>query len=160
MNVIKYMFGADSKEYESTVERIKRTTHEMTRNVESQFKKVGGAIAGYLSFTAIKGAIDNAINYFDNLAHKAEQLGVSASFLQVFEHSMRSVGGSSQQADKAIADFGKKIGEAMSGSGELAQILDSLGIALYTADGAARPLTAIMGDYANALANAVTPQEM
>ena len=159
MKVIKYMFGADSKQYESTVERIKKTTHEMTRNVESQFKKVGGAIAGYLSFTAIKGAIDNAIKYFDNLAHKAEQLGVSASFVQVFEHAMRSVGGSSQQADKAISDFGKKIGEAMSGSGELAQILDRLGIALYTADGAARPLTSIMGDYANAIASAVTPQE-
>lgn len=159
MNVIKYMFGADSKQYESTVERIKRTTHEMTQNMESQFKKVGGAIAGYLSFSAIKGAIDNAITYFDNLSHKAEQLGVSASFVQVFEHAMRSVGGSSQQADKAIADFGKKIGEAMQGTGELAGILDSLGIALYTADGAARPLTAIMGDYANALANAATPQE-
>ncbi len=159
MNVIKYMFGADSKEYESTVERIKRTTHEMTQNMESQFKKVGAAIAGYLSFSAIKGAIDNAIKYFDNLAHKAEQLGVSAAFLQTFEHAMRSVGGSSQQADKAIADFGKKIGEAMQGTGELAGILDRLGISLYTADGAARPLTAIMGDYANAIANAVTPQE-
>ena len=159
MNVIKYMFGADSKQYETTVDKMKRSTHELTRNIEGQFKRVGAAIAGYLSFSAIKGAIDNAISYFDNLAHKAEQLGVSASFVQVFEHAMRSVGGSSQQADKAIADFGKRVGEAMQGTGTLLPILEQFGISLRNADGSARSMTAIMGDYANAMANAATPQE-
>lgn len=159
MNFIKTIFGADSTQYESTVERMKRVTHEMTGNLENQFKKVGAAIGTYLSFNAIKGAIDDAIRYFDNLAHKAEQIGVSAAFLQTFEHAMRSVGGSSQQADKAVADFSKKVGEAMSGTGELARILYELGIALYNADGSARSITSIMGDYADAIANAASPQE-
>lgn len=159
MNFIKTIFGAESTQYESTVERMKRVTHEMTGNLEKQFKKVGAAIGTYLSFSAIKGAIDDAIRYFDNLAHKAEQIGVSAAFLQTFEHAMRSVGGSSRQADRAVADFAKKVGEAMSGTGELARILDELGIALYAADGSARSITSIMGDYADAIANAASPQE-
>lgn len=159
MNFIKTIFGAESTQYESTIERMKRVTHEMTGNLENQFKKVGAAIGTYLSFNAIKGAIDDAIRYFDNLAHKAEQIGVSAAFLQTFEHAMRSVGGSSQQADKAVADFSKKVGEAMSGTGALAGILDRLGIALYATDGSARSITAIMGDYADAIANAASPQE-
>jgi len=159
MNVIKYMFGADSKQYESTMERIKRSTHEATSKISDTFAKVGAAIAGYLSFAAVKRLVDEAMSYFDNLNHKAEQIGQSATFIAAFEDAMRGVGGSTQQADKALSDFTKKWGEAQAGAGELVKVFDTFGISLKNADGSARSVQEGLMLMAEAIKNAQSPQE-
>jgi hypothetical protein len=132
-NYIKWLFGADSKEFETAMERMKRKAHDASVVIA---KSLTGIIAAAIAVTT--KVIFDSISYFDNLQHKSEQLGQSVSFIAAFEAAFRQAGGSIQQADKAISDFSRKWGEAVAGSGELIAVLDTLRISTTNLDGTTR----------------------
>lgn len=153
-NYIKWLFGADSKEFETAMERMKRKAHDANVVIG---KSLTGIIAAVTAVTT--KVIFDAISYFDNLQHKSEQLGQSVSFIATFEAAFRQAGGSIQQADKAISDFSRKWVEASAGSGELISVLNTLRISTTNLDGTARTAKEGMFLFADAISKTKDPAQ-
>lgn len=152
-------FGADTTEFVNGMNVMDKSVEKSVSKTDSAFAGLGKKLAGYLSFAVLAKTVNDAINYFDNLQHKAEQLGMSASFLGAFEDGMRAVGGSTQGADAALSSLLRKWGEAQTGGGELVTLLNKIGISTKNTDDTFRTGEQALYLFADAIKNATDPAE-
>lgn len=159
MNYIKTIFGADSTEFVKGVTDMDKAVERSVAKTDAAFAGLGKRLAGYLSFAFLAKTVNDAINYFDNLQHKAEQLGISVTFLGAVEDAMRAVGGSTQGADAALSSLMRKWGEAQTGGGELVTLLNKIGISTKNTDNTLRSSEDALYLFADAIASAQDPAE-
>lgn len=159
MNYIKTIFGADSTEFVKGVTDMDKAVERSVAKTNSAFAGLGKKLASYFSFAVLAKTINDSINYFDNLQHKAEQLGMSATVLGAFEDAMRAVGGTTQGADAALSSLMRKWGEAQTGGGELVTLLTKIGISTKNTDDTLRSSEDALYLFADAIAKAKDPAE-
>ena len=127
------------------------------------FQKTFASAARVLGGVALGGGFAlagrEALNFGDNLDNVSKRLGVGVEFLQEWRFAAEKVGVGSRQADIGLQRFSRRVAEARAGSGELVKTIEALGIELRNADGSARSIEAVMGDYADAIEKAETQQE-
>lgn len=117
----------------------------------------GGGLIATLTGGAITTAINNAINLGDQIGDMAEQIGVSAEFLQEFRYAAEEFGGSVEGADNALGKFNLSLGKAQQGNKSAMAAYAALGVSVTDASGKARSAEAVYRDVADAIARVEDP---
>lgn len=118
----------------------------------------GGVLAALAPMALFQKAIDD-IGKAAGLQRLADRIGLSTTSLQALQLAAVGVGINVDQMGDGLGDFAAKVAEAASGAGPLAQIFKANGVELKNQNGTLRSTRDILGDFANLIQNAATPQE-
>jgi hypothetical protein len=147
-NHIEYRVDADTKPYKSKMAGMQATTATTGSAVISQFKAMGAAIAGALSFALVKRLTQMA----DDMGTFADATGISVEYLQRFEQANIKFGVSAESARKGLEKFNVNIGKAKQGTGELKKALDDMGISFRDGNGRMRTTEEMLSLVADGIA--------
>lgn len=117
-----------SAKVDNKLSEIERRTKVMSDKVEGAFSKVGEVILGFISAKAL-------VEFTKNVAESAEKLealslrtGTSAEKLQQLAYAGRQAGVDTNQLNDALDIFGRNLGKAAAGQGDLAKVMQQFGI--------------------------------
>ena len=116
-----------------------------------------GALLGGL--TQLPGALQGAVKSVAEIGRQAQRVGLLTSELQGLQFGFEQTGIEANQADAAIEEFGKRVGEAAAGTGELKAILEANGVSLRNSDGTMRSTMDLLRTYADLIRNAGSEQD-
>lgn len=140
-------------------ERSARHFDRMTR----QIRMVQGAIAALGGAAALRGLqrmLGQALETADAVDKMSTRIGVSTKLLQEWQFAAaRAAGVSENTANMALQRLSRRLGEAANDTGELNDTLKQYGIEVRNADGSQRQFRDVLGDIADAIANASSEQE-
>ncbi len=85
------------------------------------------------------------------LGDLSEKLGIGADQLQKFQYAAGLAGVEGEEAARALGFLNKNVGEALTGSSELAQTFAKLHVGLRDTAGRARPVGDVLADVADAM---------
>ena len=153
--------GADSSLARRKLSFLKAETRELDKQLGKLRRRdklrrfIGRGVAGFAAgfgLHALGSRGFNALGDAGKLDKQAGTMGVSAEFLQEFQFAAGQFSIASDQSAMGLQRFTRRLAEAQSGKGELLPTLEKLGISLTDTDGKARGTTAVMNDFADALA--------
>ena len=124
------------------------------------YAAVGAAIATAFAGRAMVQAVQNSINFADNIGKVASKLGVSTDALQEFRFAAQQAGVAQQTLDMGLQRFIRRFQEAQAGTGEAKDAIKELGIALTDAAGNARRGEDAFADAMEALAGVDTTKRL
>ena len=104
---------------------------------------------------AIRAAITDAADMVD----LADKVGLTTDELQRLTHGFEVAGVASSSIEMNLTQWSRRIGEAYTQGGRLADILKANGVSLTDANGKLRSSVDLMRDYADLIANAASSQE-
>ena len=132
-------------------------------NAEIGMMKAGlmgfGALIPIAALQAVYEHTRRAVGAVDDLGDAAQRLGVSTDFIQAFGYQLQQFGGDAKDAEGALDQFSKRIGEAAKGSGELYGWLKANGVALKNANGEMRSNEDLLQDVSRLVGNLGSAQE-
>lgn len=153
----------------------KRSIDNSRRSVKglnADLKGTGRALGSLKSFAAgigigfataelsmLPGVVRSIVAEGSQLAKTADLVGLTTDQLQRMQFGFELAGVEVADTEKAMEQFGKRLSEAESKGGLLADILDANGIALRDNQGQMRPVIDLLRDYAGLLQNAGSEQE-
>lgn len=105
--------------------------------------------------SAVRDAITNAADMVD----LADKVSISTDDLQRMKYGFEVAGVAAEDLDKILEQWSRRIGEAYTNGGRLAEILKLNGVALTDAGGNLRSAVDLMRDYADLVGNAASDQE-
>ena len=158
--------------FEKGVKDMDRQLKRMEKSADRTNKKMAGfqkslarvgkglaaaAVAAAAAFTVAQAR--QAIAYADSIAKVADKVGVTTEELQELRFAAEQSGVATRTLDMALQRFSRRTGEVANNSGELLKTWNELGLAVRDQEGNVRPLTDLLGDYANAIQNAGSQQE-
>jgi hypothetical protein len=117
---------------------------------------IGAGIAG---LTELGHAVVGVINDVDALAKEARKIGISFEGLQELRYGFDLAGVAANETDAALEQFSRRVAEAASKGGELADVLQLNGVALRDSAGNVRPLMDLLRSYADLIKNATSQSE-
>lgn len=157
------------KKADQTVGDFAKKTDRHMRNVDSAMDRVNrasglmtkglGALGVALSIGAITNFAKANIGAADNLVKTADALGLTIEGLQEYRFGAARSGVATSELDKALEQWVRRLGQAQAGTGNLLPVLAQYNVTLRENDGRLRATEAVLGDYADALAGAASPQE-
>ena len=128
------------------------------KGLEGQLTKLraaaGGLAAGFLTGVSVQAIVDltkRSLDYAASLGETAQQLGVTAKFMQEFRYAATQAGASVEGADNALSKLSLSIGKAASGTKASVAAFRSLGVEVRDANGNVRDSGAIYEDVAEAI---------
>lgn len=155
---------ANLKRFDSNLDKAGRGGARFSKSMGMLKSSVAGfatgAVTGLVasfSVGAISGAITNALNFADAIGDTADQLGVSAEFLQEFRFATEEFGGSVEGADNALGKFNLSLGKAQSGNKAALAAYRELGVSVLDTSGKARSAEAVYMDVADAISRIESP---
>ncbi|MDR4306562.1 hypothetical protein IHQ68_08025 [Chelatococcus sambhunathii] len=119
---------------------------------------LAGLAAGAFAGVSIDG-VDKSIADLAKLNDVAERTGASAQFVQEFAFAVRQSGGESADAANGLQKFSINVSKAAAGGGDLAKVFEANGVAMRNAKGEMRPLSDLLGDFAELIKNAESEQD-
>lgn len=155
--------------FESQLKEAGTIADREVSKIEGRFNKLnpnssflaGFAKAAVGAFT-LERAISTVINTIEKVAKTgdvADRIGISAEALQELQYALKLSGGEADQAGPAMERFSVNLSKAAAGGGSLAKFLRDNGVALQGQNGQLRSTAELLGDVANLIQNARTPQE-
>lgn len=99
----------------------------------SKFMKVGmaaGVAAGAAAAVRSIGFIKDSMSDLDKIAKLSRSSGLDGSFIQAFGFAAEQTGGSMSEAQDAIKQFTRRLGDAADGSGAAADKLAQIGLSV------------------------------
>lgn len=158
-------FGGDDSRFQKAVKRVGKSTE----GIRNKFRGVGDQIGNFfgvrlaggigLVSTALVGLAKSSIASADAMGKVSSKVGIGVEDLQKLRYAASTAGVEQNALDTAMQRFSRRVGEAAKGTGELYKDITALGIPLRDETGRMRELTDILGDYAEAIKNAESPQE-
>lgn len=142
-------------------EGLTRTDGAMAR-LASGATAAGTAIAGFAAGFSVLAAgqyVRSLLDAAGGLGELAEQAGVGTDALQILQFAGAAAGVSAEQLQGALQQLTRRIGEAGTGSGEMAKAFYELGISARNTDGSLRSTEDVLGDIADRIAAAEDPAE-
>lgn len=140
---------------ENSIQRTQRSLAGFMR-LAGPLLGVGGAAVGG---TALAYMARDALEFADALVQAADRTSFAVEELEALRYAGRLNRVQFTQTDMAMQRFSRRLAEAASGSGELANDLAALNIPLRDANGQMRSSYDILLDYADAIQNAESEQE-
>lgn len=116
---------------------------------------VTAALAPMAAFSRAMAEIEKASKLVDT----ADRIGLTTTALQELSFGFAQAGVEAGEFETGMDQFTKRIGEAATKGGRLAEILKANGIALRDSNGQIRSSEDLLRDYADLMKNAVTEQE-
>ncbi|MEM9677088.1 MAG: hypothetical protein AAF890_03440 [Pseudomonadota bacterium] len=120
---------------------------------------LGAAGAAATALTVLPGVLRDVVAEASEIGKVADRIGIGTEALQELRFSAEKFGVSAGEVDKGLQEFNKRIGEAMTGTGNLKKILDANGISLRDQNGNLKDSVTLMAEYADLIANAESQQQ-
>ena len=120
------------------------------------------AFAGAFTLTAVAEFgryVNTVIDDVSTLVDLSDKVGVGIEDLQRMQYGFGLAGVEAGNIDQILSQWSKRIGEAHTSGGRLAEILKANGVALTDGNGQLRSSVDLMRDYADLVANAGSEQE-
>jgi hypothetical protein len=143
----------------TTTGKINATFAAMNKKLVSGFKSLAGGFIGITALTQIPKLIGDVVDEASRLVDTADKIGITTEELQRLEFAAKQTGVEISELGSGLSFFGKQLGEASRGQGELLEIFKANGVALRDAEGNMRPLMDLFFDFANLVKNAASQQE-
>jgi hypothetical protein len=152
-----------------SVGRLGRDINQQTALMSRGFEVAGRAVKAFAigiaaslgvgSVAALGRTAKAALDAAGNLSELAQQAGVTVRQFQELELAALQAGVSQEQLVTALGQFGRRVGEAAQGTGELVKLTQQYGIAVKDSSGNTRGSVDVLGDLAEAVQNATSAQE-
>lgn len=163
----------NTKSYERAMARLEGVTkgaiNRSTKafaSLDSQLSRMGSTamrVAGMFgiafSAQALIGGIKSAVDEAGKLVDTADKIGITTKALQELSFAGSQTGVDFGEMSGALSFFNKQVGEASRGGGDLLEILKANGVAIRDQAGNIRPVTELLGEYADLVQNAGSAQE-
>lgn len=120
---------------------------------------VGAGFAAALAPMALFQAALQAINDASRLVDVADKIGLSTTALQELSFGFSQAGVEQAEFETGMEQFSKRIGEAATKGGRLADILKANGIAIRDSNGQIKSSETLLASYADLVRNAASEQE-
>lgn len=141
----------------ATARGIERRFEGMTTNVNSTLGNFAkGFVASAVGALGLQQAIvgvRNAVHQVDELGDLSERIGVSTDTIQTIKFSLAQLGGSAEDADRALDKFSDTMAEANLGGGYLAKVFQGNHISLKNLDGSLKTTEELLVIFANLVSN-------
>lgn len=153
---------------------IEKRAATMTSRLDAQFSKIGSGLGSNLLgfFKGVGGGalaalgpialFNTALKTIDDASHlvdTADRIGLSTTALQELGFGFAQAGVEAGEFETAMEQFSKRIGEAATKGGRLADILKANGVALRDSNGQIKSSEQLLGSYADLVRNAASEQE-
>lgn len=153
---------------------IEQRAKTMTTRLETSFARIGSGLKGGVAgmFTGVGAAataalapialLNKALETIDIASHlvdTADRIGLSTTALQELGFGFAQAGVEQSEFETGMEQFSKRIGEAATKGGRLADILKANGIAIRDSNGQIRASEQLLGSYAELIRNAASEQE-
>lgn len=103
--------------------------------------------------------VKTVIGDVSTLVDLSDKVGVGVEDLQRMQYGFGTAGVEAGNVDQILSQWSKRIGEAYTNGGRLAEILKANGVSLTDGNGQLRSSVDLMRDYADLVANAGSKQE-
>lgn len=158
----------------SDFDKIEQRAKTMTSRLDTSFANIGGLLKGGLSGMLLgAGAaataalaplalFNKALDTIDMASHlvdTADRIGLSTTALQELGFGFAQAGVKQSEFETGMEQFSKRIGEAATKGGRLADILKANGIAIRDSNGQIRTSEQLLASYAELIRNASSEQE-
>lgn len=120
---------------------------------------LGAAGVAMTALTVLPSILRDVVAEASEIGKVADRIGIGTEALQELRFSAEKFGVSAGETDKALQEFNKRIGEALTGTGNLKKILDANGISLRDQNGNMKDTLTLMSEYADLIGNAASQQE-
>lgn len=155
-------------------DKIEQRAKTLTTRLDASFAKIGGGLKGGLigMFSGVGVAataalaplalFNKALDTIDMASHlvdTADRIGLSTTALQELGFGFAQAGVEQSEFETGMEQFSKRIGEAATKGGRLAEILKANGIAIRDSNGQIRSSEQLLGSYAELIRNAASEQE-
>lgn len=158
MSVVEliYRLGADSSRFSSELKGAERNVQRFQRRAESNVRKLGKAFLtlGGLAGGALAGLVKQAIDTGAELSVMSDRTGVAVEELSALGWAAEQAGVAEGQLERGLIRFNRTMGEVERGTGRAAEMARRLGISLHDTNGSLRPQGELLGEIAEAVANA------
>ncbi|MFC3322629.1 hypothetical protein [Mesorhizobium cantuariense] len=158
----------------SDFDKIETRAKTMTSRLDATFANIGGGLKGGLAgmflgagaaataalapLALFNKALDT-IDIASHLVDTADRIGLSTTALQELGFGFAQAGVEQSEFETGMEQFSKRIGEAATKGGRLADILKANGIALRDSNGQIRTSEQLLASYAELIRNATSDQE-
>lgn len=158
----------------SDFDKIEVRAKTMTSRLDATFANIGGGLKGGLAgmFLGAGAAataalaplalFNKALDTIDMASHlvdTADRIGLSTTALQELGFGFAQAGVEQSEFETGMEQFSKRIGEAATKGGRLADILKANGIAIRDSNGQIRTSEQLLASYAELIRNASSEQE-
>ncbi|ESY58319.1 MULTISPECIES: hypothetical protein [unclassified Mesorhizobium] len=158
----------------SDFDKIEQRAKTMTSRLDTSFANIGGLLKGGLAgmFLGAGAAataalaplalFNKALDTIDMASHlvdTADRIGLSTTALQELGFGFAQAGVEQSEFETGMEQFSKRIGEAATKGGRLADILKANGIAIRDSNGQIRTSEQLLASYAELIRNASSEQE-
>ncbi|MBI1189027.1 MAG: hypothetical protein GC206_17105 [Alphaproteobacteria bacterium] len=154
---------------DAATEKFQRNASQHFAKVDTAMSRLDGVVgklgkgliglgAG-LSVVGLAAFVRKTTEAADTLATTADRIGITAERFQELSYAAKRTDADFNALPKSLERYGKRLGEAQAGTGELLKITNGLGIAVRDADGRARGFDAVLSDLADAIAETSNHQE-
>ena len=150
---------------DKSLKKVEKNTSRTDKSMKKLGKTLSNAAKGGAALAAAFAAVklgqyaSQALEYADSIAKVSAKVGVTTDELQQLRFAAEQSGVDIRTLDMALQRFSRRTGEVAAGTGELLKTWQALGIEINDQEGNMRPLTDLLGDYADAIQNAGSQQE-
>jgi hypothetical protein len=139
--------------------KIERRFDQMSGGIGSRMRSIAGALGLALSGAAFIGLVRDAARLADELGDVAVQLGITTSELQALRYAALETGLSDEKLSTGLDTLTRKLGDAATGSKEAQAQFRALGVAVFDAQGKARPFDEVLEEVARKIGALSSPTE-
>lgn len=139
------------------------------RRFESQMSALGGKLknfgiglaagAGLASIDGLTRALRGAVKEAADLVDMSSKIGIDTDTLQKLQFGFAQAGVDAQTVETSLTQWGKRIGEAYTAGGPLAELLKANNVSLTDGEGRLRSSVDLLADMADLIRNAGSDQE-
>ncbi len=159
--------GLSTAQFEKGVNRAKKEAAGLGASLKSSLGGFGknfalGLGSGFLAALAPMALFSKALETINDASHlvdTADKIGLSTTALQELGFGFSQAGVEAASFESSMAQFSKRIGEAATRGGKLADILKANGVAIRDANGNIKSSEQLLGAYADLVKNAASEQE-
>lgn len=137
-------------------ERAIATLDNRVLGLNSSMTRMAGALLAAASVERLSRAVGQTIEASSRLAKDADTVGLLTDEFQRLQFGFELAGVSADAFTTGMQRFGRGVGEAADGVGELGRILDANNISLRNADGTFKSQSRLLREYAELIRNAET----
>jgi len=156
--LLELVFGVDNRPLQRGLDQARANVHRFRGEVGKDLKgafsglaKAATLVGGATAFAAMgRRAIDLAAQVRD----ASEEIGLSTAFIQQFAGAAERYNITQEQSIDLLKEFGKRVGEAREGEGQLNEMLMRYEVSTRAANGETKTATRLLREVADLMASA------
>lgn len=154
--------SSSTRQVQTSFDRLDRSVNATVTRIGSGFRNFGAGLiagAGLASIDGFARTIRSVVKDAADLVDLSQKIGFDTDDLQKLQFAFSQAGVEADAVDKVLTQWGKRIGEAYTQGGPLAQLLKANNVSLTDGEGRLRSSAELLDDMADLIGNAGSEQE-